>query len=123
MSDYEWKANLCCVATYKTLESDHRMDQFEEAEISFDTAKDIKMEALRYYPKTTTNPDILEVLSFETARNFLKGMVKDYSVKKEKNQMSSAELITELAGIFKKRDASILDLAAKSDALIKFADE
>lgn len=123
MSNYKWKANVCCIATSKTLESDHLMDQFEEEDISFEDAKDVKMENLRFYPKTTTNPDIIELISYEVARKFLKLIVKGYSVKKEKSQIKSSEIIVLLASVFRNKDATIKSLAEKTDSLIKFSDE
>jgi hypothetical protein len=123
MSDYEWKTNLCCVATYKTLEGDTKMDQFEEGDIPFDGAKSVQMQSLRYYPKTTNNPDIIEMISFEVARKFLKLVVRDYSVIKEKSQISSADIIIALASIFRSKEATIKDLAETADSLIKFSDE
>jgi hypothetical protein len=123
MSNYKWKANICCIATYKILEGDDLMDQFEEEDISFEDAKDVKMESLRYFPKTTTNPDIIELIAFEEARKFLKLMVKGYSVNKEKSQTKSSEIIVLLASVFRNKDATIKDLAEKADSLIKFSDE
>jgi hypothetical protein len=123
MSNYKWKANLCCIATYKILEGDDLMDQFEETDVSFENAKEVKMGHLRYFPKTTTNPDVIELISYEIARKFLKLVVKGYSVKKEKSQTKSSEIIVILASIFRNRDATIKDLAEKTDLLIKFSDE
>lgn len=123
MSNYKWKANLCCIATYKILEGDNLMDQFEEEDISFDDAKDTKMKELRYFPKTTTNPDIIELIAYEVARKYLKLMVKGYSVKKEKSQTKSSDILVLLASVFRNKDASIKSLAEKADSLIKFSDE
>ncbi len=123
MSNYKWKANLCCIATYKTLEGDNKLDQFEEEDLSFEDAKDKKMGELRYYPKTTNNPDVIELISYEVARKYLKLIVKEYSVTKEKSQMKSSEIIVLLASVFRNKEATIGDLAGKTDELIKFSDE
>ena len=123
MPNYKWKANICCIATYKILEGDDLMDQFEEEDVSFEDAKDVRMDSLRYFPKTTTNPDIIELISYEVARKYLKLIVKWYSVKKEKSQTKSSEIIVLLASIFRNKDATIKDLAEKADSLIKFSDE
>ena len=64
-STYEWRENNACVATYKVLEGDRFLDQFEDADIPFSKAASVKLKTLRYFPKTTTNPQIIEVLSFE----------------------------------------------------------
>jgi hypothetical protein len=123
MSKYEWKANICCIATYKVLEGDDNMDQFEESSISFEDAKDLKIESLRLFPKTTNNPDIIELIAFEAARKFLKMIVKGYSVKKEKSEITSSEIIIQLSSIFKNKEATINDIAEKVDSIIKFSDE
>jgi hypothetical protein len=123
MPSYKWKANICCIATYKILEGDDLMDQFEEEDTSFEDAKDVTMVSLRYFPKTTTNPDIIELISYEMARKYLKLIVKGYSVKKEKSQTKSSEIIVLLASVFRNKDATIKDLAEKTDSLIKFSDE
>lgn len=123
MSTYKWKSNLACIATYKVLEGDQFLDQFEEHDVPFDNAPNIKIGDLRFYPKTTSNVDIIELISFEVTRKYLKLIVKTYSVKKEKSQMASSKIITLLASIFKNKDATIKDLAEKVDLLIKFFDE
>ena len=120
---YEWKANLVCIATYKVLEGNNNLDQFEESVIPFEKAPEVKMEQLRYYPQTTHNPDLIEVKAYETARKFIKIIVEQYSVKKEKNEINSAEIIKEIAQIFASGGASIINLAETVDRLIKFQDE
>ncbi|NKB25360.1 MAG: hypothetical protein GKR87_13485 [Kiritimatiellae bacterium] len=123
MSNYKWELNLACIATYKVLEGDQLLDQFEEADVSFDDAKSLSMGGLRFYPKTTTNSDIIELVSFEIARKYLKLIIKGYSVKKEKTQITSSEIIIALAFIFSKKDATVKDLAERTDLLIRFSDE
>lgn len=120
---FEWKPNLACIATYKVLEGDNNLDQFEESTLPFDKAKNVKLKDLRYYPKTTTNSDILDVVSYEVARKFVKLLVKLYSVKKEKKEVNSGEIIDAVAKVFRNGEKTIGDLAAAVDAHIKFADE
>jgi hypothetical protein len=123
MSNYKWEPKLACIATYKVLEGDDNLDQFEEAEHPFDEAKDLKMEELRYYPKTTNNPDLIKLISFEIARRFVKILVKQYSVKKEKKEITSEKIITDIAGVFENKNKTVLELAEVVDGLIKFSDE
>lgn len=120
---YQWQANLACIATYKTLEADDGLDQFEEADIPFSKAAEVKMKRLRFYPTGTTNPDIIEVLSIEMARRFVKLLVKRFSVKKQKKEISSQQIIMSIAEVFAKPDATLTDLAEVVDAAIAFADE
>jgi hypothetical protein len=120
---YEWKANLACIATYKVLEGNNNLNQFEESVIPFEKAPEVTMDQLRYYPHTTNNPDLIEVKSYEIARKFVKSIVNLYSVKKEKKEMNSAEIIKEIAQIFARGGATILNLAETVDRLIKFQDE
>jgi hypothetical protein len=123
MSNYKWEVNQACVSTYKILEGDDFLDQFEESDWSFDDAKDLRMEQLRYYPKTTANPDIIKLVSYEIARKFIKYVVKHYSVKKEKKETTSEEIITKVASIFAYKDKTVGDLAEAVDNLVKFSDE
>lgn len=87
---YEWRENNACTATYKVLEGDKFLDQFEDSEISFAKAPSVKLKKLRYYPQTTTNPQIIEVLSLEIARKFITDIVKVFTVSKQNTTSSSA---------------------------------
>lgn len=120
---YEWKENNACTATYKVLENDNFLDQFEDAEIPFSKAASVKLKTLRYFPKTTSNPPIIEVLSFEIARKFVTCIVKIFTVSKQNTSKSSAQIITSIAEIFANGEKSIKDLAEIVDATIKFPDE
>lgn len=123
MANYIWKENNACTATYKVLEGDAFLDQFEDTEISFVKAPTIKLKNLRYFPKTTANPQIIEVMSFEIARKFIKYVVKIYTVSKQNTAKNTATTIEEIAKIFADGEKTIADLAAVVDANIKFPDE
>ncbi len=122
-STYEWKENNACVATYKVLEGDKFLDQFEDADIPFAKAGSVKLKTLRYYPRTTDNPNIIEVLSLEMARNFLTHIVKVFTVSKQNPTASSGDIISAIADVFADGDRTIKDLAEVTDANIKFPDE
>ncbi len=119
---FTWTENNACVATYKVLEADIFLDQFEDADIPFAKAGPVKLGTLRYYPKTTNNPDLIQVLSFEIARKFIKHLTKVFTVTKEKPG-TTAEIIVEIAGVFADKDKTIVDLAEIVDANIRFPDE
>jgi hypothetical protein len=123
MADYEWGDKLACVATYTVLEGDRFLDQFEDAEIPFDEAGKLKIGKLRFYPHTTNNPNILEMLSLGVARAFLKDVTKTYSSRKEDPAMKSATLIRDTAKIFEDEEKTLTDLAAVVDKFIRFQDE
>lgn len=120
---YEWKENNACTATYKVLEGDMFLDLFEDAAIPFAKAASVKLKTLRYFPKTTTNPQIIEVLSLEIARKFVTYIVKVYTVSKQNTAVSSATIISSIAQIFADGEKTIKDLAEVVDANIKFPDE
>jgi len=122
-STYEWRENNACTATYKVLEGDRFLDQFEDADIPFAKAASVKLKTLRYFPKTTTNPQIIDVLSFEIARKFVTDLVKVFTVSKQNTARSSANIITTIAGIFADGEKTIKDLAEVVDDTIKFPDE
>lgn len=123
MAAYSWKENNACTATYKVLEGDLFLDQFEDAEILFSQAASVQLKTLRYYPKTTTNPQIIEVLSLEIARKFVTYVVKIFTVSKQNTAKSSAAIISEIAQLFADGHKTIKDLAEIVDANIKFPDE
>jgi hypothetical protein len=123
MADYVWRENLACVATYKILEGDKFLDEFEDADYPFDKAADLTMGRLNYYPKTTTNPDIIKMLALETARAFIKHLVKTYTVWKEDDADTSAAIILAIAKVFEGKDNTLTDLAEVVDQKIHFPDE
>lgn len=119
---YRWKENIACTATYKVLEGDKFLDQFEDSDIPFAKAPKVKLKTLRYFPKTTTNPQFIEVLSIEIARQFIKHIVKTFTVTKQKAN-SSSEIIDAIAKVFADGEKTIKDLAEIADDNIKFPDE
>ncbi len=121
-SDYKWIENNACVATYKVLERDEFLDQFDGSAIAFDAAGAVRLGSLKYFPKTTTNSEMLRLLSMEMARKFLEFLTKVYVVKKER-QSPTSEVIAALADVFADGSKTICDLAAVADAKIKFPDE
>jgi len=123
MADYKWRDNLACVATYKILEADKLLDQFEDSDVAFEGAGKLTMGKLRYYPKTTSNPNILEILSMEISRKFLTYVVKYYTSKKEVPSEESADIISAVAAVFLDKDATLAKLAGVVDAKIRFPDE
>jgi hypothetical protein len=122
-SSYEWKENNACVATYKVLEGDMFLDQFEDAAIPFDKAGEVKLKALRYFPQTTVNPQIIDALSMEISRQFIKYITKVYTVQKQDPKVSSADIIIATAEVFAGGNNTIRDLAAVVDQYVKFPDE
>ena len=120
---YKWRENNACNATYKVLEGDKFLDQFEDSQIPFSKAGSVKLKSLRYFPNTTTNPQILEVLSLEIARKFVTDIVKVYTVSKQNTEKSSAQIISAIAQVFADGEKVIKDLAEIVDENIKFPDE
>lgn len=119
---YKWRENNACVATYKVLEGDRFLDQFEDADLPFAKAGSVQLKTLRYYPKTTTNSDLITALAFETARDFLTHVTKVYTVKKQ-TATTTAAIIRAVAAVFADGSRTIADLAAVVDASIRFPDE
>lgn len=83
----------------------------------------MKLGTLRYYPKTTQNPNIIEMLGLEIGRKFLTFMVKTYTVSKQDTHKTSAAIIRALADAFSDGTKTIAELAGVVDANIKFPDE
>jgi hypothetical protein len=120
---YTWRENPACVATYRILEGDSFLDQFEDAEIPFAKAGTVKLGNLRYFPKTTDNDNIVEMLAINMARRFLTLVVKTFTVKKQHTQSTSAEIIESLTSIFKNPSKTICDLAEAVDDAMEFPNE
>jgi len=120
---FEWKENMACVATYKILEGEEFLDQFEDADVPFEDADELTMGKLRYFPKTTGNAAIIELLSLQIAQRFLTDLVKTFTVKKEMPSRKTSVTITDLAAIFEDKDKTVLELAEVVDEHVKFPDE
>lgn len=120
---FEWKPVLACIATYRVLEDDDKLDQFEERDLAFNDAPDQLLCELRYFPQTTNNPEIIKVISFEVARKFLNLLVRNFTVAKESDQITSAAILRALAAQFGARDTTIKTLAQVVDENIRFSDE
>lgn len=120
---YEWRENNACVATYNVLEGDHFLDQFEDVDIPFDEAPDVTMGKLRYFPKSTGNSDLINVLGNQMARDFLRFVSKTFTLKKQVPGKLSAEVIEELSDVFSNKSGTIRELAKILDESVKFPDE
>jgi hypothetical protein len=120
---YEWRENNACVATYNVLEGDHFLDQFEDVDIPFDKAPDVTMGKLRYFPKSTGNSNLLEVLGNQMARKFLKHVAKTFTLNKQSPGKKTAVFIEDLAEIFSNKSGTLRDLARILDDNVKFPDE
>lgn len=123
MTDYAWRRNNACVATYRVLQEHAFLDQFDQADHPFEDASGVKMGDLLYFPRTTANPDIIELLADQIARRFLKFVMKIYAVDKQDAAETSGAIIGALAKIFEDKKKTILDLAEVVDAKLRFPDE
>lgn len=120
---YVWTDNPACTATWKVLKQSDLLDQFEDADISFADAATVKLKDLIYFPKTSINPRILEVLSLEIARKFATGISSLYAVTRENTDESSADIISAIAAVFADGEKTVTDLAGVVDAGLKFPDQ
>jgi hypothetical protein len=100
-----------CVATYNVLEGDRFLDQFEDTDIPFDEAGDVKVGTLRYFPRTTTNPDIIELLALQMAQKFMAFIQKTFTITKHDPTDSAAKIIRDVAAVFADPKRVIKDLA------------
>lgn len=120
---YEWRANPACVATYKILEGDKFLDQFEDTQIPFDDAGPIQMGKLRYFPKTTSNAAMIGLIAEQMALRFITYIDKTFTVEKEDSTEKTAQIVRAVAKVFANRDATICDLAEVTDAHVRFPNE
>ena len=115
--------NMACVATYRILEGDKFMDQFEDSEVAFADAAELTMGELRYFPKTTRNSALIKGIAFDRARQFFTLLLKTFTVKKETLDDSTEAVIVSLAGVFQDKKKTLLDLAQLVDDRVKFPGE
>jgi hypothetical protein len=120
---YQWNKNLCCIGTYKTLSDNSKLDQFEEEDVSFESASEIKMNQLRYYLHTTTNKDALQHVGLQMAMSFLNNFSQNYVLTKQKKALQTADMYRDLASIFQDGEKTINELAELMDKYVKFEDE
>ncbi|RJF35426.1 hypothetical protein [Pseudoalteromonas gelatinilytica] len=120
---YQWKKDLCCIGTYKTLSDNSKLDQFEEEDISFESAPDVKMKQLRYFLHTTTTQQAIEHLALQMAMSFLNNFSENYVLTKQKKELQTADFYRDLASIFKDGDKNIKELAELMDKYVQFEDE
>ena len=108
---FTWGNTMPCVATYKILEGDKFLDQFEDASVAFEDAGTITIGSLRFFPHVTDNSDILELLADQMARKFLVLVQKTFTIKKHDPNESDADLIDAVAAVFEDKDKTLTDLA------------
>lgn len=117
---FAWGNTMPCVATYRILEGDRFLDQFEDVDIPFEEAGEVKMSSLRYFPRTTTNSAIIELLALEMSQRFLTLVQKTFTIKPHKTGDTAANIIRDVAAVFGNRDKLISDLAEAVAARIDF---
>jgi hypothetical protein len=120
---YEWKKNMACVSTYNLLEGDMFLNQFDAKDIQFDQAANVELGSLRYFPKTTANPNIIRVMSIEYASKFLTHMVRTYTVDKQDIADNPGKIVMKIAATLATPNKTIKDLAEIVDSKILFPDE
>jgi hypothetical protein len=118
-----WGNTPACVATYNILEGDQFLDQFEDSLVPFDDAGTLKVKDLRFFPRTTSNPNFLRGLAENMALQFLRHLVKTFTNRKEDRTLSTQQLIDALAAAFADRNTTLADIAATVDRLFKFPGE
>jgi hypothetical protein len=120
---YVWRENNACVATYNVLEGDAFLDQFEDVDIPFKKAADVTMAKLRYFPRSTGNPNLLAVLGNQMARKFLMHVAKTFTLEKQTAGKKTADFVEELSAVFSSNGGTLRDLARILDDNVRFPDE
>ena len=119
---FQWKSNTACIATYKTLERDDRMNQFDEMFLPFDQAADFKIAALPFYANLASNP-LQELAVKHFVAQFLKYLMNDYVVRKENPESTTQDLFEAVVKCMNTPAATIANLAETLDKYIRFQDE
>jgi hypothetical protein len=108
---FTWGNTMACVATYKVLEGNQFMDEFEDTDTPFEKAGELKIGSLRFFPHATSNADILELLSLQIAQRFLTFVQKNFTIKPHKAGTSAAVVIRAVAKVFADADKTLTDVA------------
>lgn len=108
---FAWGNTLPCVATYKVLEGDTLLNQFEDASTPFADAGSMKMSSLLYFPHTTTNSDIIDMLADQMARKFLTLIQKNFTITIHDPNERTGDVIDKVSAIFADADKTLADLA------------
>ena len=117
---FQWANTMPCVATYNVLEGDQFLDQFEDTDIPFDDAGDVKLGTLRYFPRTTANSGIIELLALQMAQKFMAFIQKTFTITKHDPSDTAAKIIRDVAAVFGDPEKAIKDLAAIVSERIDF---
>jgi hypothetical protein len=119
--EFTWDANeMACVSTYRILEGDRFLDQFEDAEFPIEDAGDLPMSELRFFPGITDNSAGLKLLARQMARRFVSFLVKIFGAVKQDSDHTSAEIIERFTELFANGEATLTQLAEAVKEEIKF---
>lgn len=119
-SAFAWSDTLPCVATYKVLEGDNFMDQFEDASVPFQKAGTITIGSLRFWPQVTDNIDIIGLLADQMARKFLVFVQKTYTITKLNPNEDDSDIIDAIAAVFSNKQKTLTDLAQTLSQQVTF---
>ncbi|WP_419318087.1 hypothetical protein ACN2C7_15805 [Caulobacter sp. ErkDOM-E] len=123
-SEYAWSdSKMACVATYKILEGDKFMNEFEDSDIPFEKASDVEMSSLFYWPQTTGNDALLKLAASQAAKKFWYLLIKNYTVLKEEAAKESYKMLDDVEAVFASKDATLKKLAEVVDKSLKFPNE
>jgi len=107
---FTWGNTLPCVATYKVLEGDTLLNQFEDSSTAFDAAGTMTIGSLLFYPHAAASEDIIDVLADQMARKFLTLVQKNFTITLHPNETTGA-VIDQTAAIFADSTKTLTDLA------------
>lgn len=119
---YTWKNNLACLATYKILERDDRLNQFDELYLPFSNAGSFKIASLPFYPLLPSNELRLGALQHFAAK-FIQYLFNDYVIKKQNQDITTEKLFKDVVACLGTDNATLADLAGTLDDDICFPDE
>jgi len=123
---YIWRNNNACVATYKVLEGDNFLNEFEDYQLPFESAGKAQLKHLRYFVKTTNNAKMIKGAAMEIAADFLMYVQKIYTVTLENPVRlfgAHPNVLLKLANVFADGDKTIADVAEAIDGELRFPDE
>ena len=114
-----WKRDLACVSCYKTLEELH---QFNAAKLPFEEADALSVKALNYWPVSSDDPGLRTMSAMLLTQQYVRILSRAYVLTAQVDA-TWKDVMRAMEKVLVDEGATVGDLAATIDDLIKFEDE
>lgn len=110
--DGKWSDDdMACVATYNVLEHEDKMDQFEDADVPFESAAALEMGELRYWPGVSLPAGGMQMLALLKAQEFLDLVARNFTAVRRHEGLTRPKTIRAAAKVFARKKGTLAELA------------